>query len=141
MPVLSDLQTILANAHIERATGLGKQVDILNPDETVKNAALDAIVRDLRHDEVESTIFQRRGTRLFGSIEIDADIVFEVAKQGSFTLVGIEPHLVKVKYPASSGTIYEIVHVETDDVDPSGVATVAVLFGKAASIGIGELST
>ena len=130
MSTLEDLQTIMANAQSERAKGLGKKVDILNPDETVKNAALDAIVRGPSQNEIE---------RLSGALQIDTDVVFEVGKQGSFTLSGIEPHLVKVRYPITTGLIHEIVHVETDDADPGGVGTVATLFGKTPARGVGEM--
>lgn len=130
MATIDDLQTIMANAQSERAKGLGKQVDILNPDETVKNAALYAIVRGPSQNEIE---------RLSGALQIDTDVVFEVGKQGSFTLSGIEPHLVKVRYPITDGLIHEIVHVETDDVDPDGIGTVVTLFGKTPARGIGEM--
>jgi len=130
MATIDDLAATMAAAQSERATGIGKKVDILNPDETNKNTALDAIVRGPSQNEIE---------RLFGALNVDTDIVVEVGKQGTFTLSGIEPHLIKVKYPASTGDILEVVHVESDDADPNGIGTVAVLFCKMAARGIGEL--
>ena len=130
MATIDDLQTIMANAQSERAKGLGKQIDILNPDETVKNAALYAIVRGPSQNEIE---------RLSGALQIDTDVVFDVSLQTDFTLSGIEPHLVKVRYPITDGLIHEIVHVETDDVDPGGIGTVVTLFGKTPARGIGEM--
>ena len=130
MGMLEDLQTIRANAQSERAKGLDKKIDILNPDETDRNTALDAIVRGPSQNEIE---------RLFGALQVDTDVIFEVGKQGAFTLSGIEPHLIKVRYPITTGLIHEIVHVETDDVDPDGIGTVVTLFGKTPTRGVGEM--
>ena len=130
MAVLNDLAATMAAGHLERSGGIGKTLDILKPDETVLEAALSATVRGPTMKEIE---------RLFGAFNVGTDVVFEVATQGTFTLSGVEPHLIKVRYPATDGLIHEIVQVEADDADPGGIATVAVLFGKTPARGVGEI--
>lgn len=130
MSVSKDNRDFMAECHQTHAQLLGRQVALLTLAEAAiaGQGALDAVVRSMNVTEVKK----------YGIASSDIDLVVEIARQGTFTGIGLEPHRFKVK---EGNDIYEVVMVQTDDATyvNSGVAEPAVttLYCKRMGVGLG----
>ena len=119
MSALTDVRDLMASGHYNECTMFGKTVTLYNMDGVtpfVTGSSLQAKVRtpSKREQEVLGTV---RG--------VTFDAVVEIARQGTFTGVGLTPerHMVSV-----DGTMYQITSIQNDDAGTSLEPAVFTLY-------------
>lgn len=134
MPAIADLRAQLAAAHLFISQLEGKTLDLHAQGSATSLpgfSGLYCIARECNHREDEA----------LGLRGIEADRVFEVARQGPFTGENLAPHRNQVKY---EGVFWEIMHIQTDDaeigtVGGRGDASVYLLYARRLQTEIGRL--